>query len=859
MRDTATVGMRRRTFFGSHLYSQIVAPLLAASIVVGLVATLVAVYFLRDLTDTWVAQVAQSSTVNLVHRAEEYAGQMQRVTAFAASTEQMRKALVANDQAGIAAAVAEENSVLDFDSMAVLDPEGRVVAVDGTVGAAVGERLPGNPDLGTTPTVLNTEVDGSEAIVAVQPMFAGERPYLLMTVEFVDDAFLTDLGVADETAFCFYSGEGTPAAHALGRGFSDEQERLLSDALMKPTDTVMTALNDVSVQRPGRGALVAGEDAYQLWAAPVDLPGESGGETAYIVGVVSQSVSEQAGATTTNLIAMWSVVAVVALVGLGGFIARRVSDPLVALADGARRISEGDFTTKVQVGGANEIAELADTFNTMTDSLRDRSETLTKKVLELATLYEMSRALGSTLEMDELLGSVLESALRIFDLDLGYVTLRDKETGLLAIRAMRGESLSDGQGAVRSSMSEWVVREGRPLIFNPDPTSGSGQIDIVTGAKAALCVPLVSAEGTIGSITIGSTDVSYRFNSDDVRLLSTIANHVTIAIGNIELFTSLQEAYLATVRSLAAAVDAKDTYTRGHSDRVAQYATYIAERMGMGHEQRIALEMAAYLHDIGKIGVPEAILLKPGRLDDAEMAQMCHHPLIGANILKPVAFPWAITPIVRHHHEYYDGSGYPAGLRGEEIPLLARILTIADSFEAMTADRPYRKGMSIEEAITELRRCAGTQFDPEIVEIFTELILEFESDGESITDRDGEEIAPEEARAVFSALVDGLFMSFRKLGGPRLANNVETEVDEYFGASSMPFRIVRGRTDFLDEPPITLNGEVDQMRDALRRIDAVMGRLSGQTLVDHFYADALAGISDRMRELARDLTFYGQE
>lgn len=848
--------MRRRSFFGSHLYSQIVAPLLGASIVVGLVATVVAVYFLRDLTDRWVAQVAESATINLVHRTEEFAAQMQRTTSFAANSTQLRDALASGDREALGEAVMQHNSVLRFDGLFVLDSGGRVIAVNGMPAVAVGDRPLQSSDLGTTPAVVIGDVEGVLSLVSMEPVFVGSEPYVLASAYAIDDRFLTGLGVGADTAFSFYAGDRTPAATSVGGEFTDSQRTVLTSALRQPAPAVTAALNDVTAQGPGRGALHAGEHDYQLWAAAVDLPGVRPGASPYVVGVVSQSVSEQAGAATTNLIAMWSVIAVVALVGLGGFIARRVSEPLVELAAGARRIAEGDFTTKVEVSGANEVAELADTFNTMTDSLRDRTDALTKKVLELATLYEMSRSLGATLEMDELLGSVLDSGLRIFDLDLGYVTLRDKETGQLEIRTMSGVDTSTHAGAVRSSMSEWVVREGRALIFNPDPGSDTAQIDTVTGAKAALCVPLISGEGTIGSITIGSTDVGYRFTSDDVRLLSTIANHVTIAVGNIELFTTLQEAYLATVRSLAAAVDAKDTYTRGHSERVAQYATLIAERMGLGHEQRISLEMAAYLHDIGKIGVKEEILLKPGRLDDDEMAQMRHHPLIGANILKPVAFPWAITPIVRHHHEYYDGTGYPAGLRGDEIPLLARILTVADSFEAMTSDRPYRKGMSIGEAAAELRRCSGTQFDPAIVEAFTDLIADFETGGEPIALPVAEEIAPDEARAVFTALVDGLFMSFRKLGGPRLAMNVESELAEYLTSSELPFRLILGRIDFSAPAPYTLNGEVEQMRSVLRRIDSVMGRLSGQTLVDHFYDDALAGFSDRMQDLARELAFY---
>jgi putative nucleotidyltransferase with HDIG domain len=476
--------------------------------------------------------------------------------------------------------------------------------------------------------------------------------------------------------------------------------------------------------------------------------------------------------------------------------------------------------------------------------------------LELATLYEMSRSLGSTLEMTELLNSVLSSVLRIFDLDLGYIILRDRENGTLTLRAIRGVEASPTDGAVRSSMSEWVIREGRPLIFNPDASAKDDHVDSVTGARAVLCVPLISAEGSIGSITIGSSLPEYRFSGDDVRLLSTIANHVTIAVGNIELFSSLQEAYLATVRSLAAAIDAKDAYTRGHSDRVAQFATMIAERMNLSHDQRIALEMAAYLHDIGKIGVREEILLKPGRLDDGEMVEMRHHPLIGANILRPVAFPWAITPVIRHHHEAFDGSGYPAGLKGDEIPLLARILTIADSYEAMTADRPYRVGRTPREAVEEMRACAGTHFDPAVVEVFSQIVIDLEESGDPVDGDTTDGVTSEEARAVFSALIGGVFMSFRRLGGPKLSANVEREFAVYTESEDMPFRMVNGHVSYVRGPGPDPHDEVAIMRRALKHIDETMGRVSGTTLVEHFYADALEGFSGRMKRLEEELQFH---
>jgi hypothetical protein len=236
---------------------------------------------------------------------------------------------------------------------------------------------------------------------------------------------------------------------------------------------------------------------------------------------------------------------------------------------------------------------------------------------------------------------------------------------------------------------------------------------------------------------------------------------------------------------------------------------------------------------------------------------MRHHPLIGANILKPVAFPWAITPIVRHHHEYWDGTGYPAGLKGEEIPALARVLCVADSYEAMTSDRPYRAGRSAADAVAELKRCSGTQFDPHVVEVMTAVVEDLERKGAGVLRDVGEDISAEEARAIFGALLDGVLGSFRRLGGPRLASNVEAEVDEFFAERQMPYRMAQGKLTFVDDALSDIADELDDMRAALRHVNAIMSRVSGGTLVEHFYDDAVEGFSARMRLLAVALQFHG--
>ncbi len=183
-------------------------------------------------------------------------------------------------------------------------------------------------------------------------------------------------------------------------------------------------------------------------------------------------------------------------------------------------------------------------------------------------------------------------------------------------------------------------------------------------------------------------------------------------------YFDLQQMSLDVVRSLALALDARDHYTRGHSEWVAKYSVQIAKTMNCSEQETEKLELAALLHDVGKIGVKDSILRKPAKLTQEEFAVVQRHPLSSAEIIQPVAYLRELVPAVRHHHERYDGKGYPDGLAGESIPFSARILTVADAFEAMTSDRPYRRALTFEKALAEIRRCRGSQFDPVIVDAF---------------------------------------------------------------------------------------------------------------------------------------------
>ena len=190
--------------------------------------------------------------------------------------------------------------------------------------------------------------------------------------------------------------------------------------------------------------------------------------------------------------------------------------------------------------------------------------------------------------------------------------------------------------------------------------------------------------------------------------------------------TELRTAYIQTIRALAEAIDAKDAYTRGHSERVAVYASRLGNQMGLRKEMIERIYFAGLLHDVGKIGIPDAIITKPDRLTPEEYEEIKRHPEIGAKILEPVEFLSSIVPCVRHHHEWYDGcqSGYPERLAGDQIPLPSRVILVADTVEAMTSDRPYRKALSIDVVVAELHKYSGTQFDPVVVDAFLRLLEE---------------------------------------------------------------------------------------------------------------------------------------
>jgi len=265
-------------------------------------------------------------------------------------------------------------------------------------------------------------------------------------------------------------------------------------------------------------------------------------------------------------------------------------------------------------------------------------------------------------------------------------------------------------------LTAWMTRRKSSLLIN-DLRADKQFNWLGEDAQRLLAVPLQRGEQVLGCLYTLDKDHG-DFDSVDSKLLNSIANESAIYLENAILFEDVHGLMMGLLHSLTSAVDAKDAYTCGHSERVAVLSKMLAQQFGLDEAQVERIYMAGLLHDVGKIGVPEAVLKKPGRLTVEEFEQMKRHPAIGAKILQDVKQIQDIIPGVLHHHERFDGRGYPDGLSGHNIPLMGRIICLADCFDAMTSTRTYRKAMPLEVALADIRRCSGTQFDPGLTEAF---------------------------------------------------------------------------------------------------------------------------------------------
>ncbi len=379
---------------------------------------------------------------------------------------------------------------------------------------------------------------------------------------------------------------------------------------------------------------------------------------------------------------------------------------------------------------------LQDENNILVEELKDNNTKLKASIQRLSSLNNTSRALHSFLELDDLLKSFVEIVANELDADRVSLMLLDKETNELIIEAAVGldEQLVR---SVRINMGEGiagtVVQEGQSILvkdIESDPRFSKSNNDEAyntssfISAPILLSVPITYQQKTFGVINVNDKRTGGVFTDDDLNFVSNLASQAAVAIMNVQIMEDLKNTHFEAITALAEALEAKDSVTRNHSDRMLRFAIQIADRLGLNEHQKEGLRYLAVLHDIGKIGIPEQILLKPGKLTDEEYKVMKRHPVIGAQLVQKVSFLSPVAPLIHAHHEQYDGNGYPRRLSGADIPIESRIVSVLDAFDAMTSDRPYRQSIGLDRAIQELKDFAGSQFDPCVVEEFISILLE---------------------------------------------------------------------------------------------------------------------------------------
>jgi putative nucleotidyltransferase with HDIG domain len=354
--------------------------------------------------------------------------------------------------------------------------------------------------------------------------------------------------------------------------------------------------------------------------------------------------------------------------------------------------------------------------------VEDLSAEVVRVYEELALIYSLTNNLGSELDVDSICQRVLEEADKRLAAQNMSVMLLDENKNELYTRLARGRDRASAAlfraDAVTGPISE-ILAKGEPVTICD--IAADGRLSFPYPIRSILCVPLVTDGKNIGMLFASDKLSGEEFWTQELKLMGALAAEVAASIKKAQLYEEISGLFLHTVEALASAIDAKDPYTYGHSRRVARLSTAICDELGMARKDTRHVELAAILHDIGKIGTPESILRKPDRLEPDEMERVMEHPIRGAHILSNIVEFKDVIRWIKHHHEWYDGKGYPDQIAAELIPIEARVISVADTFDAMTSDRPYRKGMPSNEAIKIMEQFSGTQFDPRILATFKKI------------------------------------------------------------------------------------------------------------------------------------------
>jgi putative nucleotidyltransferase with HDIG domain len=371
--------------------------------------------------------------------------------------------------------------------------------------------------------------------------------------------------------------------------------------------------------------------------------------------------------------------------------------------------------------------ELKDEVERTSESLLATNHRLEQRVHQLNTIRKVTEAITSVLDLGKLLDFCLRLLGREMEIADSSIMLMEADGQRLEVRASYGPRAQQVLGQERrlgDGVAGWVAEYREALLVTEADTGPNFTTQFADqyGARSFLCVPLVQGPRVLGVLNLtGKTD-RRPFTEHDREFVVAIAGQIAVAIENAALCDAIQQNSLSTVQALAESLEARDPYTSGHSSRVTGYAVRLARAIGVSETSIETLRYAGRLHDIGKLGITEAVLHKNDSLSEDEWTLMREHPTKGAQIIQSLGFLERAKPIVRHHHEWWDGSGYPDGLKGEEIPFLTRILSVADGYDAMTSERPYRAALTPAEALLELDASSGVQFDPDVVRQFHDVI-----------------------------------------------------------------------------------------------------------------------------------------
>ncbi|WP_238701180.1 HD domain-containing phosphohydrolase [Mariprofundus erugo] len=409
---------------------------------------------------------------------------------------------------------------------------------------------------------------------------------------------------------------------------------------------------------------------------------------------------------------------------------RLVFTPLFRLGDAADHMAQGDLSSDIGGEGESELGRVIRAFNRMAAKIRellgDQEKVIREQTLELSHLMETSQHIGSGEPQEEVLAKFSRTLVEVLSVTSCRVLMLNEQDEMEVALEYPIRPLSEQlpvKGTRDNCPDIWsAIQLNDYILLNHEAEISEAERKLLRldQAEAAICMPFGHKGKVFGVVVLSEFRARERepIDARKIQVCRALIGQMGAAIEMSRLYEQLVEQLMETVLAMAESVEKKSPWTAGHSRRVTGYAMALAEQIGWHGEQLEELRIAGLLHDLGKIGVPGAILNKQGRLSEEEYAIIQRHPEDGAQILGKIKMLHPYIPMIRHHHEWFNGAGYPDGIGGEEIPIGARIMAVADAFDAMTADRPYRRGLPAEQAIERLEQGAGTQFDPELVAAF---------------------------------------------------------------------------------------------------------------------------------------------